>query len=410
MSDNKKKTLAEAAIDVLQASAKSGQDPMKHVNGEPGPAAAVVDLGGATSSNPAGDAVGAKASAVRSRATPPKGPAVEGDREPKSLNDKSGAVDAENDNADNTNVKPPSATPSGNAPLKAGAEEGNHNVGGGSSVRQEETEELTAEEIEAARQARVAAIIETMKSLSVEEDVNAIFTGSELSEETKTKIKTVFEAAVIARAVLVVEKMESEIVAASDAALAEVKEELETQVDSYLDHMVEQWMKSNEVAIESSLRTEIVEDFIGGLRTLFLENSMDVPEEAVPVVEGLAARVEELEGKLNETLNTNVELTAKLNESAKVRAIAVACEGLTATQANKLKTLAEGVEFATEGEYAGKLAIVREQYFPKNGGTKTVASPVQLAEAASAEQSVEVTELSGAMAGYVSAISRTVLK
>jgi SHS2 domain-containing protein len=389
----KRRTLAEAAVDVLQASAKTGQEPIHHgPNGAAQPAAAVVDLGGATTQDPSGGPVGEKASAARSQATPPKGPVVAS--EPRHEGPEGGKKGTQEVEAE---VKPTMATPSGEAPLKDGSHEA-------WPVK----EELTAEEVEAARIARVDSIRTTMKTLSVDEDIAAMFAGSDLTEDFKKRVKTVFESAVVARAVMVVETMEKEILQASEQAVQEIREELENNVDTYLDHMVEQWMKTNEVAIESGLRTEIFEDFMGGLRTLFVENHISIPEEEVSAVEALAAQVEKLQGKLDETLNTNVELAKQVNEGKKVGIVASVSEGLTATQTEKLKTLAEGVEFTTEGEYKEKLGIIREQYFSKNQVNNMVASTNQVALNESADPVAVEQEVSGVMGSYVQAIKRTI--
>jgi hypothetical protein len=127
--------------------------------------------------------------------------------------------------------------------------------------------------------------------------------------------------------------------------------------------MVEEWMKENQIAIEKGLRAEIVEDFIGGLRNLFVEHYIDIPADKVDVVEELTTKVEELEASLNEEINRGVELVKSLNEQKKIEAIYTACEGLSQTQVEKLKSLAENVEFTTEEEFAAKLSTLKESYF-----------------------------------------------
>lgn len=393
-----RKSLREAAVDVLQASAKQNQEPIHKgpvvPSGEAPPAqsAGVEDLGGASVVKPEGTAIGKKESELANQMAAPKGPATAGDKAIKSsgTNTDGGAPAAL--------AHPPMATQSGEAPKPAGTEEAEDVI---------ENAVPTAEEIEAARQERLASIRATMASVSVDEDMAAMFGGQQLSEEFMAKAKTVFEAAVVARAVTVVEQMEKEIISASEAAVSEIKQELENTIDGYLDHMVEQWMAKNEVAIVSGLRTEIVEDFIGGLRALFVENNMDIPEEQVSVVEQLTAKVEELQGKLDETLNNNIALSSAINSGKKAKVLATACEGLVATQAEKLKTLAEGVEFTTEGEYAEKLKIIREQYFStttKTGeGKKPAGMIVENNEPVQVEQVV-----SGEMAAYVGAITKLV--
>jgi hypothetical protein len=386
----KRKTLAEAAIDVLNGSGKTDQEPMHTIEkGE------VRELGGSSTSNPAGDAIGVKATELATKNTPPKGPEVESEPRKEMV----GKADHPQ-NKVKAEVQPTMATPSGVAPLKDGAEEADHVTG--------EEVELTAEEIEEARVARLDMIRNKMKSISCDEDVNAMFAGTDLSEDFRVKAKTIFESAVVARAVAVVEELEKDILASAEESVTEIKEELESQVDAYLDHMVENWIKSNEVAIESGLRTEIVEEFMGGLKELFVEHNLDIPAEKVDVVEALTNQVQQLQAKVNDVLNNNVELTKKINEAKKAETIVSVCEGLTATQTEKLKTLAEGVEFTTDSEYRGKLSIIREQYFSKQVTKPGVATSVVIEEGSSPDAIQE--EVSGPMASYVSAIRKTVAR
>jgi len=195
------------------------------------------------------------------------------------------------------------------------------------------------------------------------EDINAMLSGENLSEEFVSKATTIFEAAVVARATEVVEIMEQELTEQFEVAVEQVKEDLAAKVDDYLNYMVEEWMTQNELAIEKGIRAEIAEEFIEGLRDLFIEHYIDIPEEKVDVVEELAAKVEELEDSLNEQINRAVELTKELNEQKKIEAIYTACEGLTQTQVEKMKSLAEGVDFTTEEEFADKLSMLKESYF-----------------------------------------------
>ena len=197
----------------------------------------------------------------------------------------------------------------------------------------------------------------------MKEDLDALLGGENLSEEFVQKASTIFEAAVIARAEEVIAEAETELMEQFEAAIEEVKEDLAAKVDDYLNYMVEEWVKDNEIAIEKGLRSEIVEDFITGLKGLFEEHYIDIPAEKVDVVEGLTAKVEELEDALNEQIKTAVEMKKELSESKKVEAIYAACEGLTQTQVEKLKSLAEGVEFTTEEEFGTKLTTLKEGYF-----------------------------------------------
>jgi hypothetical protein len=200
-----------------------------------------------------------------------------------------------------------------------------------------------------------------MRKKKMKEDIDALLQGENLSEEFVSRASTIFEAAVIARAEEVIAEAEEELTEQFELAVEEIKNDLAEKVDGYLGYMVEEWMKENELAIERGLRAEIVEDFIGGLRDLFTEHYIDIPSEKVDVAEELAARVEELEDALNEQINRNVEMNKDLNEQRKLEAIYTACEGLTQTQVEKLKALAEGVEYSDE--FADKLDVLKESYF-----------------------------------------------
>jgi len=204
---------------------------------------------------------------------------------------------------------------------------------------------------------------EKMKE-KMKEDMDALLGGENLSEEFVSKATTIFEAAVIARAEEVIAAAEEELEEQFVEAVEQVKEDLASKLDDYLNYMVEEWVKDNEVAITSGLKAQVVEDFIGGLHNLFKEHYINIPEDKVDVVEELTTRVEELEEELNEQINTTVELNKALNEQLKIEAIHAACEGLTTqTQVEKLKSLAEGVEFTNLDEFTNKLETIKESYF-----------------------------------------------
>ena len=198
------------------------------------------------------------------------------------------------------------------------------------------------------------------------EDVDALLAGENLSEDFKSKATTIFEAAVTARVSSQMAQLEEAFEAQFDEAVESVKEELAAKVDDYLNYMVQEWMEENALSIEKGLRSEIVENFIDGLKNLFVEHYIDIPEEKVDVVEELADKVSSLEEELNAQINKSVELSKELNEHKKIEAIYAVCEGLTQTQVEKIATLAEGVEFTTEAEFAEKLEMIKESYFPSN--------------------------------------------
>ena len=251
-----------------------------------------------------------------------------------------------------------------------------------------------------------AMIKKMLKKEKMKEDLDALLSGENLSEEFVTKASTIFEAAVIARAEEVIAEAEASLMEQFEVAVEEVKEELATKVDDYLNYMVEEWMKENALAIEKGLRAEIVEDFITGLKGLFEEHYIDIPEEKVQVVEELTSRVEELEASLNEQIAQSIELTKELNEQKKIEAIYTACEGLTQTQVEKLKSLAEGVEFTTEEEFVTKLSTLKESYFKAE---VKVADNSALDEVLVEEEKKEVFA-DPSMEIYTKAISQTLAK
>ena len=230
----------------------------------------------------------------------------------------------------------------------------------------ESDEEVVAEEKDEGHEdaAQDKAMMKKMKMKEkMKEDMDALFTGENLSEEFVQKASTIFEAAVLARAEEVIAEAEAELMDQFEAAIEEVKEDLAAKVDDYLNYMVEEWVKDNEIAIEKGLRAEIVEDFITGLKGLFEEHYIDIPADKVDVVEELTSKVEELEEAYNEQIKSAIEMKKELNEHKKFEAIYAACEGLTQTQVEKLKSLAEGVEFTTDEEFATKLSTLKESYF-----------------------------------------------
>jgi len=240
----------------------------------------------------------------------------------------------------------------------------------------------------------------------MKEDIDALLSGENLSEEFVTKASTIFEAAVIARAEEVIAESEQELMEQFEVAVEQIKEDMAAKVDDYLNYMVEEWIKDNQIAVESGLRAEIAEDFMAGLRDLFVEHYIDVPSEKIDIAEELAAKVEELEAALNEQINKGIELTKDLNEQKKIEAIYTACEGLTQTQVEKLKALAEGVDFTTEQEFVTKLDTLKESYFKAD---------VKVADASAFEEVLVEDEKKQVFADpsmevYAKTISQTLVK
>ena len=218
---------------------------------------------------------------------------------------------------------------------------------------------------------------------SYHEDVEAMLQGENLSEDFKARAATIFEAAVVSRAEQVIAEAEEQLIEEFEQAVEQIKEDLAAKIDDYLNYMVEEWIKENEIAITTGLKAEIVEDFIKGLKGLFEEHYIDIPDEQVNVVEELTAKVEELEETLNEQINSAVQMKKELNEHKKIEAIYTACEGLTQTQVEKMKSLAEGVEFTTEEEFVSKLEVIKESYFKasvKTADSSALDDEVQIEE------------------------------
>lgn len=235
------------------------------------------------------------------------------------------------------------------------------------------------------------------------EHVNALLEGENLSEEFHAKATTIFEAAVKSKLEEEVALLEQAYAETLEERVNEIMEELASNVDDYLNYVVEQWIEENEVAVESALRSELTEDFISGLRALFAEHYIDVPEDSVNVVEELSSTVEELEAKLNEEIQRNVELTSVLSEARKAELIGAVCEGLTDVQADKLSGLLENVAYTSDEEFISKIETLRENYFPVAVKNDSVLDKVE-----SSNDPQSLTEnLEGPMANYVKALGRT---
>lgn len=259
----------------------------------------------------------------------------------------------------------------------------------------EENFEFVTEETEEA--------VEYDYEVDMNEDIQALFAGEDLSEEFMEKAKTIFEAAVKAKMQSEIARLEEAYAATLEEEVSTIKEELSNNVDDYLNYVVEQWVSDNEVAIEAGLRTELTEEFISGLRQLFAEHYIDIPEDKVSVIEELGSKVEELETKLNEEIERNVELTSILSESKKNEIMHNMVEGLTATQAEKLKSLAENVEFVDADSYATKIQTLRENYFPSSVKPQTELDKIETGT----EGQTMIAEENNPMSKYVRALGKT---
>jgi hypothetical protein len=243
--------------------------------------------------------------------------------------------------------------------------------------------------------------------IDLSEHVEALLSGENLSEEFKTKATSIFEAAVKTEIEANRAQLEEAFEAALDERVSGILEDLEGKIENYLNYIVEGWIKENEVAIQSSLRTEITEDFIAGLKNLFAENFIDIPEDKVDVVEALSTELETVRGKLNEELERNIELSAVINEATKDAVISHFSEGLTDVDANKLKTLAENIEYITEEDYAEKVEQIRESYFKGSTASVKATSSVKGLDKAESSGDAITESASGPMSAYVQSIAKS---
>ena len=237
-----------------------------------------------------------------------------------------------------------------------------------------------------------------VKDMDMKEDVDALTSGEDLSEEFKSKAATIFEGAVKAKLVEEIEKLESEYETKVDEKVSEVKEEIVDKVDAYLNYVVEEWMKENELAIEKGLRNEITEDFIGGLKSLFESHYINVPQEKYDVIESQAAEIEKLKEEVNQTIEKNVELNQKVSENNRQEIINDVSSDLAATEAEKLGKLAESIEYKDAESFRKGVETLKNSYYPTKEASDNESNEV----AANAG-----SDLSESMAAYTAAISKS---
>ena len=241
-----------------------------------------------------------------------------------------------------------------------------------------------------------------MKKEEVDEHMNALVAGQDdLSEEFKTKAATVFESAVNSKVKEIAEQMEADVQTNYEQDIAKAKEELTEKVDSYLSYVVEEWMKENEIALERGIKGEIAEDFISGLKKLFAEHYIDVPDEKYNVLEDQASKIEDLEKKLNEQIEKNVELNKDNADKSRKEIMAEVASDLADTAKEKFAKLAEEIEWSDAESFKKKCETIKESYFGKKEEVKDQLHDVAAGDEASNE------DLSQAMAAYTAAISKT---
>ena len=264
-----------------------------------------------------------------------------------------------------------------------------------------------AEEAEADESQEVVAEEESTESeaidlnAAIEEDVNALLSGEDLSEEFKEKAKTIFEASINAKITDIENQLNEEYEKALIEQVEEIKVELTERTDAYLEYVADEWLKENALAVENGIKTEMTESFMEGMKKLFEEHYVTLPEDKYDVLENMVDKLDEMETKLNEQIERNVALNQRLGESTAQTIFNNVAEGLAVSQKEKLQSLAESVEFESEESYRGKIETLKESYFGAKKTTTTTSAPQELKEEAE-----HVEPATGAMAAYLDALGR----
>ena len=277
-----------------------------------------------------------------------------------------------------------------------------------------EAEETTEEEVvaeaetteeEVVSEEEVTETEEIVAEYNVEEDVNALLAGEELSEEFQEKARTIFETAINAKVATIREELETKYAEKFAEEVASAKESLAERVDSYLEYVADEWMSENQLAVEAGLKADMTESFLTGMKSLFEEHYVTIPEEKYDVLESMVEKLDDMETKLNEQIEKNITLNARLSESAAEGILNDVSEGLAQTQKEKLASLAESVEFESEEQYRGKLETLKESYFTQ----KNVSTPAKTETLSEGVDSAPAS-VSGSMDAYLRALGSTLGK
>ena len=271
------------------------------------------------------------------------------------------------------------------------------------TVEVEDQQEIVAETEETTDE--VVSEEETVEETpipDIEDDVNALLGGEELSEEFKAKAKTIFEAAVKSRVAEAKAEIEAAHAEVLEQEIAEAKGELSERVDSYLEYVSEEWFSENQLAVEHGLKTELTESFLSGMKGLFEEHYVTIPDDKYDVLESMVEKLDDMETKLNEQIEKNMSLNNRLGESVADGILSNVSEGLASTQKEKLASLAESVEFESEETYREKLETLKESYFASSKGS----SPSAKAETLSEGVDHAGDDVTGSMAAYMNTLSR----
>ena len=256
-------------------------------------------------------------------------------------------------------------------------------------------DELTTDEVVAEEE----TVEEETVEIDVEDDVNALLGGEELSEEFRAKAKTIFEAAINSKVIAIREEIVREHEEKLSEEVEEIKVELQERVDSYLEYVADEWFDENQLAVENGLKADMTESFLEGMKGLFEEHYVQIPEEKYDVLKSMVEKLDDMETKLNEQIEKNIALNKGLAEATADGILESVSEGLAATQKEKLASLAESVEFESDEEYREKLETLKESYFPHKSATTSKTETLSEGVASAPE------DISGSMAQYVKTLS-----
>ena len=269
-------------------------------------------------------------------------------------------------------------------------------------------EETSEEEVVAEQETSEEEVIEEEETYDVQDDVKALLEGEELSEDFQKKATTIFETAIKSKVAAIKEELQESYATALVEELDEIKKGLTERVDSYLEYVCDEWFQENALQVETGLKSEMTESFLEGMKSLFEEHYVTVPEEKYDVLNSMVDKLDEMEGKLNEQIDRNVALNRRLAESNADGVFATVAEGLADTQKEKLATLAENVEFESETDYREKLVTLKESYFPsKTSAPKSTSE--NLSEEVSTDEVIS-EETTPRMQAYLNVLSRAAKK
>ena len=273
-----------------------------------------------------------------------------------------------------------------------------------------EAEETTTDEVVSEEESTTEEVVseeevteeEVVAEYNVEEDVNALLAGEELSEEFQAKARTIFEAAINSKVAQIKEQLEAQFAEKFAEEVASAKESLAERVDSYLEYVSDEWMSENQLAVDSGLKTDMTESFLAGMKGLFEEHYVTIPEDKYDVLESMVEKLDDMETKLNEQIEKNISLNSRLSESVAEGVLDQVSEGLAQTQKEKLASLSESVEFESEAQYREKLETLKESYFNQ----KTVSAQTKT-ETLSEGVDETTASVSGSMDAYLRALGST---